>query len=80
LRNKRDKVDLEGKIFGVLDKKAAGKENKVVLCRIGDKEGQADKVQCVFWSARKSTLTLGGMESGDFDELIEGQGEYVPEI
>jgi len=85
LKNKPDKVDLEGRFFGVLDKKAAaggkdGKENKVVLCRIRDKEGQGDKVQCVLWSARKSTLTLGGMESGDFDELIEGQGEYVPEI
>jgi len=85
LNNKPDTVDLEGKFFGVLDKKAAaggkdGKENKVVLCRIGDEEGQDDKVQCVLWSAGKSTLTLGGIESGDFDELIEGQGEYVPEI
>jgi len=80
LKNKPDKVDLEGRFFSVLDKKAAGKENKVVLCRIGDKEGQGDKVQCVLWSAEKSTLTLGGIESGDFDELIRGKGEYVPEI
>ena len=80
LKNKPDKVDLEGKFFGILDQEAAGKENKVVLCRIGDKEGQGDKVQCVLWSAWKSTLTLGRTESGDFDELIKGNGAYVPEI
>lgn len=88
LKNKPDKVDLEGKFFAVLDKKAVGgkdgagkvKENKVVLCRIGDEEGQDEKVQCVLMSAGQSTLRLGGLESGEFDELIEGQGEYVPEI
>lgn len=84
LRNKPDKVLLEGKFFGVLDKRASGgkdgKENKVVLCRIGDKDGQGDKVQCVLMSAEESTLTLGGMEYGNFDGLIEGKGEYVPEI
>jgi len=87
LKNKPDKVDLDGRFFGVLDKKAAGgkdeagnkKEHKVVLCRIGDEDGQDDKVRCVLWSAKGSTLTLGGMDSGDFDELLEG-GEYVPEI
>lgn len=81
-------MNLEGKFFGVLDKKATGgkdgagneKENKVAVCRIGDKEGQGDKVQCVLMSAKESTLMLGGMEYGNFDELIEGRGEYVPEI
>ncbi len=85
MKNKPDKVDLEGRFFGVLDKKAAAggndeKEKKVVLCRIGDKEGQGDKVQCVLWSAEGSTLTLGGMEYGNFDELIKGNREYVPEV
>lgn len=89
MKNKPDEVDLEGKFFGVLDKKAAGGKdesgnetgNKVVLCRIGGKEGQDnDSVQCVLVSAEESTLTLGGMEYGNFDGLIEGRGEYVPEI
>ncbi len=88
MRNKPDTVDLEGKFFGVLDKKAAGgkdesgneKGNKVVLCRIGGREGEDDSVQCVLMSAEESTLTLGGMEYGTFDGLIEGKGEYVPEI
>lgn len=88
MKNKPDGVDLEGKFFGVLDKKAAGGKdgtengegNKVVLCRIGDREGQGDEVQCVLMSAEESTLTLSGMEYGTFDQLIEGKGEYVPEI
>lgn len=71
----------------MLDKKAAGGNDgigsgegkKVVLCRIGDREGQGDRVQCVLWPAEESTLTLGGLEYGNFDELIEGHGEYVPE-
>lgn len=83
MKNKPEKVDLDRKFFGVLDKKAAGGsdgENKVVLCRIGGEDGHEDKVQCVLWPAPKSTLTLGGIESGDFDELIKGHGDYVPEI
>lgn len=72
-----------------MDKKAAGekdesgieKGNKVVLCRIGGKEGQDDNtLQCVLVSAEESTLTLGGMEYGNFDGLIEGKEEYVPEV
>ena len=86
LKNKPDEVDLEGKFFGVLDKEAAGekdesgkeKRNKVVLCRIGGREGRDDSVQCVLVSAEESPLTLGGMEYGNFDELIEGKGEYEP--
>ncbi|MCJ1348139.1 hypothetical protein MMC31_006370 [Peltigera leucophlebia] len=89
LKNKPDGVDLEGKFFGVLDKKAAGcgkdgarneEGDKVVLCRIGDREGHGDKVHCVLMSAEESTLTLSGIEYGTFDQLIEGKGEYVPEI
>lgn len=72
----------------MLDKKAAGgkdgagneKGDKVVLCRIGDREGQGDNVHCVLMSAETSTLTLSGIEYGTFDQLIEGKGEYVPEI
>ena len=67
----------------MLDRKAAGGEgegNKVVLCRIGDGEGQGNKVQCVLVSAKESMLTLGGLEYGSFDELIEDKGYYVPEI
>lgn len=86
--NKPDKLDLEGRFFGVLEKNAADRKdgtgnvegNKVVLCRIGDKEGQGNKVQCVLMSAEESSLTLSGMEYGTFDHLIEGKGEYVPEI
>ena len=89
LKNKPDEVDLDGKFFGILDRKAAGekdesgneKGNKVVLCRIGGKEGQDDNiVQCVLVSAEESTLTLGGMEYGNFDGLIDGKGEYEPEV
>jgi hypothetical protein len=88
LKNKPVEVDLDGKFFGVLDKKAASekdefgneKGNKIVLCRIGGRDGQDDNiVQCVLVSAEESTLTLGGMEYGDFDGLIE-RGEYVPEV
>ncbi len=72
----------------MLDKEAAGGKdgagngegNKVVLCGIGDREGQGNKVQSVLVLAEESTLTLGGMEDGTFDQLIEGKGEYVPEI
>lgn len=87
MKNKPDEVDLESKFFGVLDKAAAGekdesgkeKGNEVVLCRIGGREGRDDSVvQCVLVSAEESTLTLGGMEYGNFDELIEGKGEYDP--
>lgn len=72
----------------MLDKKAAGGKdgsengegNKVVLCRIGDRQGRGDKVRCVLMSAEESTLTLGGMEYGNFDELLDGKGDYVPDI
>ena len=72
----------------MLDKKAAGGKagtgnaegNKVVLCRIGDKEGQGDEVQCVLMSAEESTLTLGGLDYRTFNQLLQGEGEYVPEI
>ena len=72
----------------MLDKKAAGGKagtgnaegNKVVLCRIGDKEGQGDEVQCVLMSAEESTLTLGGLVFGNFVQLCLGVGLYVPEI
>lgn len=84
LRNKPYKVDLDGRFFAVLDKKAGGGEDgdghMVVLCRIGDKEGQGDKVHCMLWSAKESLLTLSGLDYGDFDNFLEGKGEYVPEL
>lgn len=72
----------------MLDKTAAGgkdgarneERDKVVLCRIGDREGRGDKVHCVLISAEESTLTLGGLQYGTFDQLLEGKGEYVPAI
>lgn len=90
LKNKPDWVDLEGEFFffGELYKAAAGGKDgarneegdKVVLWRIGDREGQGDTVHCVLTSAEESTPTLGRMEYGAFDQLIERKGEYVPEI
>ncbi|MCJ1343293.1 hypothetical protein MMC31_001486 [Peltigera leucophlebia] len=88
LENKPDWVDLEGKFFGVLDKRASGGKdetgngegNMVVLCRIGDRKGQVDEVQCVLVRAEDSTVTLGGMDHRIFDRLVEIHGEYVPEI
>lgn len=83
LKNKPESVDLDGRFFGVLDRKAAvddGEGGQVVLCRIGDKEGQGDEVHGVLMLAKESTLTLGGMEYGTFDQLIEGKGEYKPEV
>ena len=73
-------VNLERKFFAVLDKKAEGSDPSVALCRIGDDNGKGDEVKCILWNVKESSLILTGIESGDFDEILKGQGEYKPEI
>ena len=84
LKNKPSSVDLDSRFFAVLDRKAKdgkdGHGSQVVLCRIGDKEGMGDKVQCMLWSAKESELTLSGLEYGDFDNFLESKGEYTPDV
>ena len=74
---------LESKFFVVLDKKATGDEygrdQKVVLCKIGDAYDRGDEVHCILWDASTSTLTLGGIEWGDFENYLEA-GEYAPDL
>ena len=80
LRNKPKEVDIDHRFFGVLDKKAKEDKPKVVLCRIGDKEGRGEHVECVLNDAETSSLTLAGLDYGRFDQLIEGRGMYTPDI
>lgn len=78
LEKKPKSVDLEGKFFAVLDSKV--ESGSVALCRIGDREGKGDAVSCVLVKAQESSLTLAGMEYGTWEELLQGRGEYTPEI
>ncbi|KAL8805166.1 MAG: hypothetical protein Q9182_002148 [Xanthomendoza sp. 2 TL-2023] len=78
LKQKPEEVTLEPKFFAVLDKKAT--EGKVVLCRVGDREGKGDEVSCVLEEATYSSLTLAGMEYGTWEELVHDRGEYEPDI
>lgn len=80
LKGAPESVYLERKFFAVLDKKAEASEPSVVLCRIGDKDGKGEEVKCVLWDAKESSLILSGLEYGDFDEILSGQGEYKPGV
>ena len=71
-------MDVDPRFFGLLDKKA--KELKVVLCRVGDRQGKGNDVQCVLVPAEESTLTLGGLQSGVWEDLVESKGAYTPEM
>ena len=77
LQSKPESVDLDSTFFAVLDKKA--ETGSVALCRIGDREGKGDEVSCVLVKTEESSLTLAGMEYGEFDELLRGGG-YEPDI
>ena len=80
IRNKPKDVKLDSHHFGILDKEA-GKSGKVVLCRIGDAHLKGNRVTCMLWNAGTSTLTLGGLEYGDWDDHLSGNiGEYTPDI
>lgn len=82
MKKEPDSVNLDGHSLAMLDQKAAGgkegtakgKGNQVVLCRIGDKNLQGDRVHCVLYPADESPLELGGTAYGTFDELLEGLG------
>ena len=78
LKKKPESVDLEANFFAVLDKKA--ESGSVVLCRIGDRDGKGDALSCVLVKVEESSLTLAGMEYGGWEELLEGRGEYTPEV
>ncbi|KAL8806340.1 MAG: hypothetical protein Q9200_005073 [Gallowayella weberi] len=78
LKQKPDEVSLEPKFFAVLDKKAT--QGKVVLCRLGDREGKGNKVSCVLEEAKYSSLRLAGMEYGTWEELVHDKGEYKPDV
>ncbi len=47
----------------------------MVVCRIGDKDGKGEEVKCSLWNAKESSSMLSGIEYGDFDDVVEGQGE-----
>ncbi len=79
LKNKPKSVDLDSHFFGLLDKQAE-KSGKVVLCRIGDRVLKGDELSCVLYDGETSTLELGGMEYGRWEELLEGLGEYTPDV
>lgn len=69
---------LEPKFFAVLDKKAT--EGKIVLCRMGDVEGEGDQVSCELEEAKLSLITLLGMEYGAWEESLYVTGGYKPEL
>ncbi|KAL9601224.1 MAG: hypothetical protein Q9179_002935 [Wetmoreana sp. 5 TL-2023] len=79
LENKPKSVDLDSHFFGILDKQAE-KSGKVVLCRIGDAHLKGHVVTCLLWDGDTPTLTLGGTEFGDWDEILRSQGNYTPEL
>lgn len=68
-------MDLENSLFAVLDKTA--ETGSVALCRIGDGDSQGDALSCVLVKAGESSLTLAGMESGRWEQLVQGLGEYI---
>ena len=74
LRNKPEDVELETKFFAILDNKA--EQAKVVLVRIADDWGRDTEPSCILYDAYTSTLRLGGIEPGEWDELLEAYGEY----
>jgi len=78
LKRKPEGIDLESRFFAVLDKKA--RDGSVVLCKIGDSDDKGDKVTCVLRDADESSLTLAGIEWGDWEDLLSDGGEYTPEV
>lgn len=72
LKNKPDEVDLEGKFFAVLDKKAVGekdesgneKGNKIVLCRIGGKKAKIIQCNAYLCWRKKARLHWAGWSIG----------------
>ena len=78
IKRKPKDVKLDSHHFGLLDKQS-GQSGKVVLCKIGDKYLKGNKVTCLLWDVRTSTLTLGGLNFGDWEEWLSA-GEYIPDI
>ncbi|KAI4254908.1 MAG: hypothetical protein LQ352_002836 [Teloschistes flavicans] len=79
LEGKPKGVNLDSHFFGLLDKQAE-KSGKVVLCRIGDAHLKGHDVTCLLWDAETATLTLGGAEYGDWDDILDAKGKYTPEL
>lgn len=80
MKNKPESVALDPHFFALLDKKAESEE-KVVLCRRGDKYLKGDEVTCILWDAETSSLMLSGQEFGDWDDVLAGNvGPYTPDI
>lgn len=63
-------VDVERRFFAVLDDRTE-KDGSVVMCRVGDMEGQGDKVECIRVLAKNSALYLAGMEYGTWEEDLD---------
>jgi len=80
LKKKPKDVALDPNFFAVLDKKAKEGEGSIVLCRLGNDVLKGDELSCVLKTAEDSSLELGGMEYGRWEELLEDGGEYTPDI
>lgn len=65
-----DSVDVERRFFAVLDERTET-DGSVVMCRIGDMEGQGDKVECIRVLAKNSSLYLAGMEYGTWEDCLD---------
>ena len=54
-----------------------GLNDRIALCRIEDRN-DPEKVTCMLSEAKDSSLMLSGLNAGDWEEIIEQEGAYVP--
>ena len=70
LKRAPDGVDTERRFFAVIDDRTE-KDGSVVMCRVGDMEGEGDEVGCIRVVVKNSALYLAGMEYGTWEEYLD---------
>ena len=67
LRNKPDILDLDPHHFAVLDAGAQGWPKSIVLCKIGDRELNGGKVDCMRYRADFAGSSLFSLNIGEWE-------------
>ena len=87
LQSKPARMDLDPRIFAVLDNAARSdgepsthSKPMVVLCRTKDKKEREIVVRCVPVPAKQAGLGLAKMKGGRFEQLIDGLREHIEDL
>ncbi|KAF2717422.1 hypothetical protein K431DRAFT_233168 [Polychaeton citri CBS 116435] len=68
LKQKPDTADLDGHHFAIIDR-ISGEDKSIIVCKIGDKDLQGDKVDYRRYLARRASTMLQGLEYGEWEEI-----------